>query len=85
MCLIMKLPQTIAHEIGHNLNMRHDFDCKKEIFRQAGCDRFCATDSSQTCTNINSNMDYFEVHLLRKLLDCLLRIGTIVFCCISCW
>ena len=46
--------------------MAHDFECN-------GCDdccgkaegtysdRFCATDSSQTCTDIGSNMDYIFV------------------------
>jgi len=52
--------ETITHEIGHNLNMEHDFTCEKVSQGQSGCDRYCATDSSQTCTNINSNMDYYE-------------------------
>ena len=53
--------------------MEHDFTCNKVSQGQAGCDRFCATDSSQTCTNINSNMDYYEVSLIRKLLNCFLN------------
>ena len=44
--------------------MEHDFTCSKTSQGQPGCDRFCATDSSQTCTNIKSIMDYFEVNLL---------------------
>ena len=47
--------------------MEHDFTCEKVSQGQSGCDRYCATDSSQTCTNINSNMDYYEVILIRKL------------------
>ena len=55
--------QTITHEIGHNLNMKHDFYCKPSTPNPA-CDRFCATDPSQTCTGIGSNMDYYEVSLM---------------------
>ena len=41
--------------------MEHDFVCNKLEERQPDCDRFCETNPSQTCTNINSNMDYYEV------------------------
>jgi hypothetical protein len=50
----MKLPQTIAHEIGHNLNMEHDFD------PSPGNTRTCTTDGS-SCTDIGGVMDYFGV------------------------
>ena len=42
--------------------MEHDFICKPGKPSPPECDRFCATDPSQTCTNINSNMDYYEVN-----------------------
>ena len=41
--------------------MEHDFICKPGKPSPPECDRFCATDPSQTCTNIGSNMDYYEV------------------------
>ena len=47
----LKLPQTIAHEIGHNLNMKHDHD------PSPGDTRTCTTDGS-SCTNIGGVMDY---------------------------
>ena len=50
----MKLQQTIAHEIGHNLNMAHDFDTSP------GNTRTCTTDGS-SCTDIGGIMDYFGV------------------------
>ena len=50
----MKLPQTIAHELGHNLNMKHDFDTNP------GDTRACTTDGS-SCTDIGGVMDYFGV------------------------
>ena len=50
----MKLPQTIAHEIGHNLGMAHDFNGKQENTRT------CTTDGS-SCTDIGGVMDYFGV------------------------
>ena len=47
--------------------MGHDFECKPGT---GGCDkkvgmyndRFCDTDPSQKCTDIGSNMDYYEVN-----------------------
>ena len=51
----MKLPQTIAHEIGHNLNMSHDF-----INETPGDTRTCTTDGS-SCTDIGGVMDNFRV------------------------
>ena len=59
--------QTITHEIGHSLNMGHDFECKPGTGvcdKKVGTynDRFCDTDPSQKCTDIGSNMDYYEVN-----------------------
>ena len=44
----------MAHEIGHNLNMNHDFD------GTPGVTRTCSTDNS-ICTNIGGIMDYYQV------------------------
>ena len=44
----------MAHEIGHNLNMGHDF------LGSPGTKRTCVTDGSK-CTGINSVMDYYQV------------------------
>lgn len=46
--------EVFAHEIGHNLNMRHDFD------PNPGNTRTCAT-TGETCTGIGSVMDYYQV------------------------
>jgi len=46
------LSETIAHEMGHNLNMEHDFD------PFPGDERICTTNGS-SCTNIGGVMDYF--------------------------
>ena len=48
--------ETIAHEIGHNLNMQHDFT---DPFSDPKTPRSCPTDGS-TCTGISGIMDYFE-------------------------
>ena len=42
--------EIVAHEIGHNLNMSHDFASVTEDFVKV--ERFCPTDGS-SCTNIN--------------------------------
>ena len=47
--------------------MGHDFECKSGTGvcdKKVGTynDRFCDTDPSQKCTDIGSNMDYYEVN-----------------------
>ena len=45
----MKLPQTIAHQIGHGLNMAHDYGPSSSA-------RTCPTDGS-SCTGIGGVLD----------------------------
>lgn len=53
--------EILAHEIGHNLNMRHDFE---DIRGPDDKDvRVCPTDGS-SCTDVNGIMDYFELRPL---------------------
>ena len=46
----MKLPQTIAHQIGHGLNMGHDYGTSSSNART------CPTDGS-SCTGIGGVLD----------------------------
>ena len=55
----MKLLQIVAHELGHNLNMRHDFI---DPFSVPKTDRFSANGTK--CTDDNGIMDYFVVCIL---------------------
>ena len=47
--------QIVAHEIGHNLNMSHDF---LEVFSATEKTERFHPDGT-TCTNINGIMDYY--------------------------
>ena len=49
----MKLPQTIAHQIGHGLNMAHDFGTSSSDART------CPTDQS-SCTGIGGVLDTMD-------------------------
>ena len=49
----MKLPQTIAHQIGHGLNMAHDYNLSSSDART------CPTDLS-SCTGIGGVMDTMD-------------------------
>ena len=55
----MKLLQIVAHELGHNLNMRHDFI---DPFSVPKTDRF-STDGTK-CTDDNGIMDYNVVSMM---------------------
>ena len=58
----MKLLQIVAHELGHNLNMKHDFTAP---FSVPKIDRF--SPDGTKCTNDNGIMDYNVVSII---LDC---------------
>ena len=51
---INKYFQIVAHEIGHNLNKKHDFD------GSPGVSRYCDV-GGEDCTNDGGVMDYFQV------------------------
>ena len=53
--------QTIVQQIGHNLNMAHDFNCPKTRVNQPNCERKCAKNREHSCTDVMSIMDYFQV------------------------
>ena len=53
--------QTIVQQIGHNLNMAHDFSCPKTEANQRNCERTCAKNREHSCTDVMSIMDYFQV------------------------
>ena len=59
--VLSKFQKIIAHEIGHNLGMSHDFDPNPSNPSNPN-DRFCTTDES-LCTGIGGIMDYFGVCL----------------------
>ena len=52
--------QTVAHEIGHNLNMKHDFE---DPFNQPKNIRY-HPETGVSCTDDNGIMDYYVVYML---------------------
>ena len=65
----MKLLQIVAHELGHNLNMRHDFI---DPFSVPKTDRFSADGTK--CTDDNGIMDYNVVSIMFDFQDLLVHI-----------
>lgn len=53
--------QTVAHEIGHNLNMQHDFISNSD---QTTSDRFCDIGGTK-CTGLGGVMDYYQKNYTR--------------------
>ena len=51
----------MAHEIGHNLGMDHDFNGSPGVTR--------LDSKGRTCTNVGGVMDYFQVIYLIKTLS----------------
>ena len=68
--------ETLAHEIGHNFNMKHDFE--EAISSTNKVNRYCPTDGS-SCTDINGIMDYYETSPLSWTCCSRFYIGLITF------
>ena len=59
---ILKYLQTVAHELGHNLNMDHDFGSSVDDFTDLTIDRYHPDGTK--CTDDSGIMDYFGVRKL---------------------
>ena len=51
--------KSIAHEIGHNLGLRHDF---VEVNGAYKTERFC--EAGESCTDVGGVMDYYVVSIV---------------------
>jgi hypothetical protein len=61
--IIFLLIQVVAHEVGHNLGMAHDFN---QINATLLLDRYDS--KNQTCHNLGAIMDYYQVFPLLTIL-----------------